>query len=229
MAIVPGTNMDESIYNGIDLQYRHLILNPDDDKKDMLPKSREEKSNSFLAEVADYAASVKGFVDTSQMVVPRQNGKLTKAETIKALADGIKKACVPRMLADINRCGLYVEEKMRFVWNAHWAPSRFAALGVRVESLKPNPNFRENRLLPTLPILCIRVLFMLNGIAQEAFVKAYYNSKMDNNDYPMIEVTPIDIDEYIDAVPIQLTQYEIDAVGKGFFQSFKEAYKRNDP
>lgn len=225
MAIVQGTNMDESIYNGIDLQYRHLVLNLNDDKKDTLPKSREEKSNSFLAEVVDYVAPVKGFVDTSQMVVPRQNGKLTKAETIKALTDEIKKACIPRMLADINRCGLYVEEKMRFVWKVHWAPSRFAVLGVRVESLKPNPNFRENRLLPTLPILCMRVVFVLNGTTQEAFVKAYYNGKMDDNGNPMIEVMPIDIDEYIDAVPIRLTQYEIDAVGKGFFQSFKEAYK----
>lgn len=170
-------------------------------------------------------APVKDFIDTSQIKVPRQSGKYVKTELIKSLADGVKRACVPRMIADISRCGLYPEENMKSIWGLHWKPSRMAVLGVRVVELTSNPLFKENHLLPSLPILGMRIMTMLNGFVHEVFVKAYYNGKMDNDGDPMIEVSPIKVDDYLDWMTIRLLPFEVSAIGEEFFLSFKEAYK----
>ena len=230
MAIVEGTNMDESIYNGIDLQYRHLVVNLDNPvvKKEALsttikPK-RHQESNSSLDTISEYAAPVADFIDTGRIVVPRQNGKMVKTEVVKQLSDGIKKACIPRMIADIRYCGLYPQEDMQNQWGQWWDPSRFVVSGIRVGGLVSNPKFRENQLLPTLPTLFMRLRISMGTTVKEVFVEAFYTNKRDTNRNPVIEISPLDIDEYVEACPISLSKYEVDAIGKDFFRSFREGY-----
>ena len=202
MAIVQGTNTDEVVFNGIDLQYRHLVLDLEEDKKETASLKPTKKSNPSLDEISEYIAPVKDFIDTSQIKVPRQSGKSVKTELIKALADGIKRACISRMIVDIQRCGLYPEEVIQSEWRMHWSTDQFAALGIRIGALTPNPKFRENGLLPTLPTLYMRILVLLDGMTHEVFVKAYYNGKKGYDGDPIIEVSPIDIDDYLDAIAI---------------------------
>lgn len=225
MAIVQGTKMDEVVFNGIDLQYRHLVLDLEEDKKETASLKPTGKLDFSLEDISEYIAPVKNFIDIGQIKVPRQSGKPVKTELIKALADGIKRACIPRMLAEINRCGLYPIKTMRIVWNTHWSPEQFIVLGVRVGALTPNPKFRENGLLPSLPTLYMRMMISVNGTMITAFVKAYYNGSKDANGYPMIEVDPIDVDKYLDGMTIRLMPFEISAIGEDFFNNFKEAYQ----
>lgn len=226
MAIVQGTNMDEVVFNGIDLQYRHLVLDLDSDNKKEPSKQQKKKSNYSFDDLSQYVSSVKGFVDTSKIKVPRHDDKFVKTETIKNLVDGIKRACIVRMLADINRFGLYIEENMKSIWGLHWKPSHIIVLGIRVVELTSNPLFKENHLLPSLPILGMRIMTMLNGLVHEVFVKAYYNGKRDSDGNPIVEASPLDIEIYLDAVSMHFTQYEIDAVGENFFMNIREDYKK---